>query len=214
MYSDEKTPDADTAFEDEEPIQVQAWGDNVLDKIATNAYLLPLLIIAGAMYYFGLRLVFFGALVAGCVVWWMAGRRMRATDGKLILAVDVADGEITPYIVGRRRWQRATKIGRPFLSFRSASGLSVEIVQGYDGPTNVVTYPPSADYSDIEIASIPSAYRDMIRDYVQLSKEYADMTMNKDVKAWQLTRKHNAKLSAVFAELINTKVEYKGEKGE
>lgn len=193
----EAEPEAEAA-----PVEGRPYGDRLIDKLTTSSYLLPLVVIVGALILFGARGVFFVAFIGGCYVWWKAAKKMRPADCKLVLIVDITKGEITPLGVGRRRWAAATKIGRPFLSFQSSSGQSVEVVQDYCRYTNTVTYPSTEGYSDIEIAAIPLAYKQMIEDYVRINTEYADMKMNGERKAWELTRKHNKQLSQIFAELL------------
>lgn len=177
-------------------------GDRLLDRLTASTYLLPLILIAGVMWYFGLRRVFFLALIGGCIVWWYWGRRMSARDGKLILAVDIESAIVAPMMIGRRRWQKATKIGRPFLQFSSPSGYDIEIVKSYDGTTNTVTYPPIGEYSDLHIASIPARYGELIDELVTLSKENLTATMETELNGVRKAREHNTRLSSLIDDLM------------
>lgn len=105
--------------DDNDGVPPRQVGDRLLDRLTTSTYLLPIVIIGGAIWYLGYNPLYIGALAAGVVVWAYWGRRMTMSDGKLALVVNVETGEIAPYVIGRSRWARAEKIGRPYLSFRT-----------------------------------------------------------------------------------------------
>lgn len=177
-------------------------GDRILDKIITSTYILPIAIIGGAIWYLGYSPLYLGALAAGVVVWAYWGRRMTMADGKLALVVNVETGEIAPYVIGRSRWSRATKEGRPYLSFRTPAGLSVEVVQDYDPATNTVKYPPAGTYSDIYIASIPDRYGELIDELTTLTKENMTNKTEIDLMSVEMARAHNARLSRMVDDLL------------
>lgn len=182
-------------------------GDRILDKIITSTYILPILIIGGAIWYLGFTTLYLLALAIGVVVWAYWGRKMTMADGKLALVVDVETGEIAPYVIGRSRWSRATKEGRPYLSFRTPAGLSVEVIKAYDPDANLVIYPPAGEYSDIHIASIPDRYGDLIDQLVKLNVESMSTKTEIDLLALKKAREHNAILSGKIDDLMIPKKE-------
>lgn len=177
-------------------------GDRLLDRLTTSTYLLPIAIIGGAIWYLGYSPLYLGALAAGVVVWAYWGRRMTMADGKLALVVNVETGEIAPYVIGRTRWARATKTGRPYLSFRTPAGLSVEVIQEYDPAANAVTYPPAGVFSDVYIASIPDRYGELIDQLTKLTKENMTDKTEIDLKSVEMARAHNARLSKMIDDLL------------
>ena len=177
-------------------------GDRLLDRLTTSTYLLPIAIIGGAIWYLGYSPLYLGAQAAGVVVWAYWGRRMTIADGKLALVVNVETGEIAPYVIGRSRWARATKTGRPYLSFRTPAGLSVEVVQDYAPDSNTVTYPPAGAFSDIYIASIPDRYGELIDELTKLTKENMTDKTEINLKSVEMARAHNARLSKMIDDLL------------
>lgn len=177
-------------------------GDRILDRIITSTYLLPILLIGGAIWYLGFTTLYLLALGIGVVVWAYWGRKMTMADGKLALVVDVESGEIAPFVIGRSRWSRATKEGRPFLSFRTPAGLSVEVIKEYDPELNHVIYPPSGGYSDIMIASIPSRYGELIDELIQTSKSNMILSTELDVHALSMAQEHIGAFSAEINKVI------------
>jgi len=202
-HSKEEDSDGDASA----PTPQRPVGDRILDRIITSTYLLPILLIAGAIWYLGFNTLYLLALVVGVVVWAYWGRKMTMSDGKLALVVDVESGEIAPYVIGRSRWSRAFKEGRPFLSFRTPGGLSVEVIKEYDPDLNRVTYPPAGEYSDIYIASIPDRYGDLIDELVMMSAETMSTKTEIDLLALKKVRQHNAVLSAKIDDLMVPKKE-------
>lgn len=98
-HSKEEDSDGDASA----PTPQRPVGDRILDRIITSTYLLPILLIAGAIWYLGFNTLYLLALVVGVVVWAYWGRKMTMSDGKLALVVDVESGEIAPYVIGRSR---------------------------------------------------------------------------------------------------------------
>lgn len=190
------------ANDDDDGIPPRQVGDRLLDRLTTSTYLLPIVIIGGAIWYLGYNPLYIGALAAGVVVWAYWGRRMTMSDGKLALVVNVETGEIAPYVIGRSRWARADKIGRPYLSFRTPAGLSVEIVQDYDPDSNTITYPPASSYSDVYIASIPERYGELIDELTRLTKENMTDKTEIELKSVEMARAHNARLSKMIDDLL------------
>jgi hypothetical protein len=190
---------------DNEPQVVQPsrpMGDRFIDKLTTSAYLIPIILIGGSILYFGLRLMFLVALVVGCIVWSYWGRKMETRDAKLALVVDIEGGTVAPLIIGRKRWATAVKVGRPYLAFRTPSGLSVEVIKEYKAELNQVIYPTTGTFSDVYIASIPSRYGELIDELVRLSKENMHSKTEVELEALKKTRAHNAILSEMMNDLL------------
>lgn len=175
--------------------------DRLIDKISIAVFL-PIIAVGAVLYFFGFKIVFIAALIVGCIVWSYWGRRIEARDGKLALIVDVEGGTVAPLIIGRSRWSKAAKQGRPYLTFRTPAGLSVEVVQSYDPNTNTVIYPPAGDYSDVFIASIPDRYGDLINELTKLKKENMADKTEIDLKSVEMARAHNVKLSSMIDDLL------------
>lgn len=161
-----------------------------MEALAEWSILLPLVLIGGALLYFGFRWVFVLALVVGILAWNFWGARMAFTDPKLVLVVDVVKGNIAPLIIGRKRWQDAEKVGRPTVSFRTPGGLSVEVVRSYDAVANKVEYPMDPKYSDIMIAAIPERYGELIDELVRTNRINMILSTEMEVHALGIAQKH------------------------
>ena len=200
-----QAPVQETAQEPvQEPVQDnnEDYGYRLVDKLTTTSYLVPIGIVGFCLVWFGLRPLFLGALAGGCVVWWFWGKKINARDAKMVLAVDLETAIVAPVAIGRKRWAKAIIVGRPFLQFRTPSGLSVEIVKSYDGETNTVVYPESGEFSDLHIATIPARYGDLIDLLVELSKENMELTTEKELLGIKKARQHNKKLSQLVDDLL------------
>lgn len=197
-----------------EPQEPRAYhgslGDRILDRLTSSTYFIPIALIGGAIYYFGLRPIFLVALGAGCVVWWYWGSKITARDAKLVLVVDVETARVSPLVIGRKRWEDSKIIGRPIMPFRTAQGVSVEILKDYDPAANIATYPAGGEYSDIMIASIPERYGAMIDDLIITKRANLALTSELDIHAIDLAQEHIGRFSAEVNDILKPRKETEG----
>lgn len=162
-------------------------------------YIITVIGIVAVFYFFGFRVWFVAALFAGILIWWRSMRKIVDGDGKIVLVVSIETGEITPYIIGRERWQDTEKIGRPTGNFATASGNYVDVLKSYDPKTNVAEYPAGDDFSDIYIASIPKRYEELITNLEETKKENIELKQHGDIRAIEIARENISR----FADEIN-----------
>lgn len=160
---------------------------------------IAILAIASVFYFFGLRLWFVAALFAGMLIWWRSIRKLVDGDGKIVITVSIKDGEITPYIIGRERWQDTEKVGRPTGNFTTASGNYVDVLKSYDPKRNVAEYPAGDEYSDLYIASIPKRYDELIENLEKTKRENIELKQEGDIRAIEIARENISR----FADEIN-----------
>ncbi|KQM09901.1 hypothetical protein AOA81_06620 [Methanomassiliicoccales archaeon RumEn M2] len=173
------------------------------EALSSWMYLLPLAAIGGVIWYAGFRWVFAAAFIAGIVGWNYWGSKMAISDPKLVLAVDVEKSEISPLMIGRRRYASAEKKGLPYLNFRTPSGLFVEVVKSYDEDANLITFPDGdIRYNDLMIAAIPRRYGELIDEFVSLETELLKHKSEASVEAFKIARKHIADFSALMTEIM------------
>ena len=185
-----------------------------LEKLTEWTILLPVLLIGGALVFFGFKWVYLGALIAGVVVFNFWGRKMAFSDPKLALVVNIEKREVAPLFIGRKRWADAAKVGRPSLAFRTPGGLSVEILRSYDHASNTVEYPITDEYSDIMVACIPERYGQMLDELVRTSRSNMILSTEMDVHALSIAQKHIEAFAAEINRVITPrdKVENNAEK--
>ena len=174
-----------------------------LERLTEWTILLPVLLIGGALVFFGFKWVYLGALIAGVVVFNFWGRKMAFSDPKLALVVNIEKREVAPLFIGRKRWADAAKVGRPSLAFRTPGGLSVEILSSYDPLTNSAVYPMTDQFSDLMIAAIPERYGELIDEYVKAKKEILIHTSEHEVEAYKIAKKHITDFSALLNEIMS-----------
>ena len=178
------------------------------EKLASWAYLIPLLIIIGAMAYLcytgGLRWVYIGAFVGGIFVWNYWGKRMTIKDQKLVLEVNIENQILNAYRVSRKCWARCSKNAenKPTLNFITKGGISVELVKEFDPNNNRLVYPVDKEYTDLRLAMMPELISSIIDDLHQTKKKLTDMELQKDVKALEEARAYIAKLEDMLRQLI------------
>lgn len=173
-----------------------------LEKLTEWSTLLPIVLIGGALLFFGFKWVYLGALIAGVVVFNFWGRKMAFSDPKLALVVNIEKGEVAPLFIGRKRWADAVKTGRPSFAFRTPGGLSVEILRSYDPASNVAVYPMGSEYSDIMIAAIPGRYGEMIDELVRTSRSNMILSTEMDVHALSIAQEHIETFAAEINRVI------------
>ncbi len=153
-------------------------------------YIITVIGIVAVFYFFGFRVWFVAALFAGILIWWRSMRKIVDGDGKIVLVVSIETGEITPYIIGRERWQDTEKIGRPTGNFATASGNYVDVLKSYDPKTNVAEYPAGDEFSDLYIASIPKRYEELIKNLEETKKENIELKQHGDIRSLEIAKEH------------------------
>ena len=178
------------------------------ERLAAWTYLIPLLIVLGAMVYLcytgGLRWVYVAAFLAGAVMWNYWGKRMTIKDQKLVLEVNIEKQILNAYRVSRKCWTRVSKeaVNKPTLNFITKGGISVELVKEFDPDNNILVYPIDKTYHDLKLSMMPELISAIIDDLHQTKKKLTDMELQKDVKALEEARAYIAKLETMLRELI------------
>ena len=181
-------------------------GLSFLERIASWVYLLPLILIIGAIYWLGFRLIYIAVLIGACFVWNFWGRRMAMRDPKLVLEVNIERQEVNPIYCGRKLWARLEKKGKPAIPMRTPGGLSVEVVRNFDPGNNVVEYPVSSEFSDLMLAAIPERYGALIDELVMLHKENYELGVEGSLyitrNGLKKGKEYGGKLNAILEEMI------------